>query len=75
MLKILPKVKMLKEKKLKEEALEPYMRSFIQLLGLPYIHTIEEQSLANKPLIMDNVNQHWHYYKPCPTQSDILEAR
>lgn len=55
---------MLKEKQIKEEVLEPCTRSFTHLLGLPYVHTIERQSLANEPLTIDDVNQHWHFYKP-----------
>ena len=74
-LKILPQVKMLKEKQLKEEELEPCTGSFTQSLGLPCVHTIEQRSLANKPLTIDDVSQHWHYYKPCSTRSDSPEAR
>lgn len=67
MLQILPQVKMLKEKQLKKEALEPCTGSFTRSLGLPCVHTIEQRSLANEPLTMDDVNQNWHFYKPRPT--------
>lgn len=55
MLQILPQVKMLKEKQLKKEALEPCTGSFTRSLGFPCVHTIEQRSLANEPLTMDNV--------------------
>lgn len=56
MLKILPQVKLLKEKELKGKALEPYTGSFTCSLGLPCIHTIERRNLANEPLKLEDVN-------------------
>ncbi len=75
MLKILPQVKLLKEKELKDEALELCTGSFTCSLGLPCVHTIERQNLANEPLKLEDVNQYWHFYKPRPTQSNSSEAR
>ena len=36
---------------------------------------MEEWSLANKLLTIDDINQHWHYYKPRLIRSDSPEAR
>ncbi len=73
--KFLPYVKMLKEKQLKREILETCTGSITQSLGSLCAHTIKQLSLANEPLTMDVVNQHWHFYKPRPTRSDSPEAR
>lgn len=67
MLKILPQVKLLKEKELKGEALGPFTGSFTRSLGLPCVHTIERKNLANEPIKPDDVNQDWYFYKSCPT--------
>ena len=58
MVKILPQVKLLKGKELKDEALEPFTKNFIYSFGLPCIHTIEKRSLANEPLKLEDVNQY-----------------
>lgn len=51
------------------------MRSFIQSHELFCVHTIKQQRLANKPLIIDDVSQHQHYYKPRSIRSDSPKAR
>lgn len=70
MLKILPQVKLLKEKELKGEALGLCTGSFTRSLGLPSVHTIERRNLANEPIKLDDMHQHWHFYKPRPTRSN-----
>lgn len=67
MFKILPHIKMLKKKQFKKEIFEPSIASFSQSLGLSYIYTIKQQNQANKLLIIEDINQYWCYYKPCPT--------
>lgn len=56
LLKILPQIKILKEKQLKEEALEPCTGSLTQSFRLLCIYTIEQRNLAHKSLIIDNIN-------------------
>ncbi len=75
MLKILPQVKLHKKKELKGEALEPCTGSFTRSLGLLCVHTIERRNLANETLKLEDVNQHWYFYKPRPTRSNSPEAR
>ena len=67
MRKILPQVKLFEEKELKGEALGPCTGSFTRSLGLPCVHTIEIKNLANEPIKLDDINQHWYFYKPRPT--------
>lgn len=66
---------MLKKKKLKREVLEPCIGSFTRSFGLFSIHSIEQRSLTNNSLIINDVNQYWNYYKLCPTQSNSPEAK
>lgn len=56
MFKILPQVKLLKEKELKDEVLKPCIESFTYSLRLPCIHTIGRQNLPNEPFNLDEVN-------------------
>ena len=66
---------MLKKKQLKKGVLEPCTRSFTQLLGLLCVHTIDQKILANKRLTINDLRQHWHYYKLGTTWNDSPEAR